>query len=80
MTWNEGLSRVFSFIHPKISSGHASGFYPQPCPDNPRFWFVLCILLLKRRGLSLASIIIGSDSPQSNNSQREGSKFIHTKV
>ena len=38
-------------------------------PRRPETWGSLCNLLLKNRGISRSSAILGSDSPQSNNSK-----------
>ena len=43
------------------------GDLPPDMPIRPETWVSLCNLMLKLRGISRSSAIIGSDSPQSNN-------------
>ena len=43
------------------------GYLPPDMPRRPETWVSLCNLMLKLRGISHSSAILGSDSPQSNN-------------
>ena len=43
------------------------GDLPPDMPRRPETWVSLCNLMLKHRGISHSSAILGSDSPQSNN-------------
>ena len=43
------------------------GDLPQDMPRRPETWVSLCNLMLKLRGISRSSAILGSDIPQSNN-------------
>ena len=43
------------------------GDLPPDMPRRPETWVSLCNLMLKHRGISRSSAILGSDSPQSNN-------------
>ena len=43
------------------------GDLPPDMPRRPETWISLCNLMLKHRGISRSSAILGSDSPQSNN-------------
>ena len=42
------------------------GYLPPDMPRRPETWVSLCNLMLKHRGISRSSAILGSDSPQSN--------------
>ena len=43
------------------------GNLPPHLPRRPETWISLCNLMLKLRGISRSSAILGSDTPQSNN-------------
>ena len=43
------------------------GDLPPDMPRRPETWVSLCILMLKLRGISRSSAILGSDNLQSNN-------------
>ena len=43
------------------------GNLPPDMPRQPEIWVSLCNLMLKLRGISRSSAILGSDSPQSSN-------------
>ena len=66
VTGHGGLLRAFSFARPITGSGHTSDL-PPDMPRRPETWVSLCNLMLKLRGISRSSAILGSNSPQSNN-------------
>ena len=51
------------------------GYLPTDMPRRPKTWVSQCNLMLKLRGISRSSAILGSDSPQSNNRE---SNSIHS--
>ena len=52
--------RVFSFTYPIMGYGYAMGpTYPQVYDTKLKGFYSLCNLMLKRRGLSLSSAILG---------------------
>ena len=64
MIGHGGLLRAFSFARPD------KGFWAYlggRSPRRPETWVSLCNLMMKLRGISRSSAILGSDSPQSNN-------------
>ena len=59
--------RVFSFARPKRGSG--LGNLPADMPRGLYTWVSLCNLMLKICGILHSPTLLGSDSPQSNNSK-----------
>ena len=53
------------------------GDLPPDMPRRPEIWVSLGNLMLKHRGISRSSAILGSDSPQSNN-RKDHSLWITT--
>ena len=66
MIGHGGLLGAFSFARPIRGSGMSRGSTPDML-RSPESWVSPCNLMLKLRGISHSSAILGSDSPQSNN-------------
>ena len=78
-----GLLRAFSFARPYKGIWACLGHLPPDMPRRPEIWVSLCNLMLKLRGISRSSAILGSDSPQSNNRKDNSlwvTPFISTAV
>ena len=70
MIGHGGLLRVFSSARPIRGSGYI--YMGDSSPDmlrRPETCISLCNLMLKLRGISHSSAMLGSDRPQSNNSK-----------
>ena len=66
MIGHSGLLRVF-LRSPDKGFWACLGDLPPDMPRRPETWVSLCNLMLKFRGISHSSAILGLDSPQSNN-------------
>ena len=77
MIGHGGLLRAFFLRLPDKGFWACLGDLPPDMSRRPRTWVSLCNLMLKLRGISHISAILGSDSPQSNN--RKGNS-IHPPV